>query len=411
VYGFVDADSGSLASANYLLLDELLRRGHRIDFYAIAGFVRPRSLEGRPGYRYCPLEIKPLTAAWRLLTGVARGALRAPAMFGLAQVSNYFYHRAIGRAIRRAHAARPYDALLVLGLLSPFRVDPSLRVVSWTQGTPTGELEAIRRQRSNIRRYGGRVLYAGLTAFYRSRIWQTRHQIRTGGTILCGSRWAAASWAGLGAPPGAVVPIPYPLDTERLRPVERHNADPDAVTFLHLGRIVPRKRLDLLLEAFQLFRREFPRARLLVVGRFSYARGYERLLHDPALGQNVEYRPAIPRAQVPDLFSRVDIVIQPSENENFGSAPVEAQSCGLPVILGPTNGTRDYIAPSSRVFAEYTPEAVADAMRRAAEDVRTRRAELAADTRATAVRHLAVPAVVDRLMAILHRTAPTPAVP
>src|SRR5436309_2427336 len=55
VYGFVKAAAGSLASANDLLLRELLRRGCAIDFYGIAGFADPGTLVDEPNFRFFPV--------------------------------------------------------------------------------------------------------------------------------------------------------------------------------------------------------------------------------------------------------------------------------------------------------------------------------------------------------------------
>ncbi len=49
--GWVEEDAGSVASANYLILRELLRRGIEVDLYANREHVSPpRGLEGR--FRY-----------------------------------------------------------------------------------------------------------------------------------------------------------------------------------------------------------------------------------------------------------------------------------------------------------------------------------------------------------------------
>ena len=53
VTGFVSEQAGSVASANALLLRELLLRGHEIHFYSKPSFVDPRPAVGeRPGFRF-----------------------------------------------------------------------------------------------------------------------------------------------------------------------------------------------------------------------------------------------------------------------------------------------------------------------------------------------------------------------
>lgn len=52
-YALVEQHAGSVASANYLILEELLRRGHQVDLFAKADFVRqPEGLAHQPHFHY-----------------------------------------------------------------------------------------------------------------------------------------------------------------------------------------------------------------------------------------------------------------------------------------------------------------------------------------------------------------------
>ncbi|NJO95302.1 MAG: glycosyltransferase [Pleurocapsa sp. CRU_1_2] len=144
--------------------------------------------------------------------------------------------------------------------------------------------------------------------------------------------------------------------------------------------------------------------RLKIFGGFRYAPGYKKLLDNFEFPDRLEYNPYIDRLKVPELMSSCDVLIQPSEGENFGSSVAEALSCGLPVIVGPTNGTKDYISSSSFVFDEYTPESLKETMLKAIETVEHRRKELALDARQTAEQNFDVSKIVDRLETIFHET-------
>jgi glycosyltransferase involved in cell wall biosynthesis len=115
----------------------------------------------------------------------------------------------------------------------------------------------------------------------------------------------------------------------------------------------------------------------------------------------VEYQPAVPRTEVPALLRRATVVVQTSENENFGSSVAEALACGTPVVVGPSNGTADYIDSTSEVFGEYEPRAVADSMLAVIEARRERPDEVRRSTRAAADRWFAAPAVAGRLLEIV----------
>ncbi len=118
----------------------------------------------------------------------------------------------------------------------------------------------------------------------------------------------------------------------------------DTKVFLWLGRSEPRKRLDLLLEAYGLLLQGRQDVRLKIIGGFVWASGYKQLIDRFEYPEYLKYQPSIDRAKVPELMAQCDMLIQPSEGENFGFSVAEALCCGLPVIVGPTNGTKDFIS-------------------------------------------------------------------
>ncbi|MDX2035849.1 MAG: glycosyltransferase family 4 protein [Isosphaeraceae bacterium] len=400
-YGFVDRDAGSVASANFLILEEFLRRGIEVDFYAIAGFIEPRELIGRSGFRYVPVEVPPVKRIWRFLENDFPARLRGVASSAFSQVSNLIYEQAIGDRVNRDHGDDPFDFFLTMGGLSPFAT-PGLLNIGWPQGPPNGEWDAIRSQRKRVIELAGRAHFAMLRAGYVHKRILNRLQLPANDLVLCGSEWSRGVWVEFGARPEAVVPLPYPYDLERFRPV-RPPGRGRQTTYLALGRIVPRKRIDLLIEAFRQLHAKQPDTKLIIIGRFAYAAGFESLLGGLGPDSGIEYRPSIDRALVPDLLSEVDVVVQPSEMENLGSAVIEGLACGRPVIVGPTNGTRDYVSESSIVMDAYDVDALTRAMEMMRERVRSEPERVMTEARAAAERHVEPVRVVDRLLDLAER--------
>jgi glycosyltransferase involved in cell wall biosynthesis len=395
-YGFVDRRGGSVASANSELLEELLRNGHRVDFYTIERFLNPTELSRYAGYRFLPVGVRPILAGWKLVDRLPLGFWT----YAYSQLSGWLHDSTIARRIAREHATQPYDFLLSLGLLAPFRVK-GLPCLSWPQSAPQSEWEALRRLRPTLRQFIGRGLYAALALVYWRKQRQSRSRLAFSDRIVCGSRWTASQWQEFGFPAAAIQPIAYPIDLDQFQLVARAEEHVPVFRFLWLGRIVPRKRLDLLLAAFKLLRAQCPDVELLIVGRFTYAKGLARLLDEYAGVGGIDYRPAVAHDEIPRLLRQVDAIVQPSENEDIGSTVLEGLACGLPAIVGPTNGTRDYFGASSVVFEEYTPESLAAGMSRLMDTVRSGRAAVAADCRAAAERFLSVERVVAALEEVL----------
>jgi glycosyltransferase involved in cell wall biosynthesis len=403
VYGYVDEHAGSLCAGHYLALRELLRRGTRIDLYAIEGWVKPGGLAALPGLSYYPVRREICRAVYRALDRLPLQCIRSAARSLFGQAAKYLDWEPIGEEIRRAHARDPYDALVVLGLLSPWKVS-GLLTVSWTQGPPNGESAWYRRNVRACAKFMGPAYVPLVAGGYLVKHAESRLQCPLSDVIIAGSRWSVGEWRRYGVKLGRLTVLPYPVDLDRFRPAASPADKPAGeVLFLHIGRIVPRKRVDLLLDALPLVTREEPGARLLVVGRNQVPWVASRL-NGPSTPAGVEYRPAVDHRQIPALIARADCVVQTSENENFGSAVAEALACGRPVLVGPTNGTKDFAGEASVVFDEYTPQSVARGMLEVIRRLRTDRARLLLASRTAAERFLDPPAVADQLCQVVTAT-------
>ncbi len=149
--------------------------------------------------------------------------------------------------------------------------------------------------------------------------------------------------------------IAPPVDTDFYTPGgERGDA------YVTASRWVPYKRIDLIVSAF----RELPGRRLVVVGD-----GPDAPRVHAAAGPNVEFAGEVPRDRLRELLRGARAFIFAAE-EDFGILPLEAQAVGTPVIAFGRGGARettqglDARAPTGVFFAEQTPAAIADAVRR-----------------------------------------------
>jgi glycosyltransferase involved in cell wall biosynthesis len=407
VYGHLNGDATSSSASHYLLVERMLRLGHFVDLYAIAGFVAPGELARFPNLSYYPTELPLDDAVVRTCRECLPRPLDTLTSFFLNDVRHRHYYRRLARAMRGRHQERPYDALAILDLYyNPFPPIAGLPCVIWMQGAQRAELDAIRKHKATIVQLCGRAYYWMLVAYYRYKVAVAGRYLKSDreSRIISCSTWGAESFERLGIDPRRIHVLPFILDLERFRPPASWDGRGRRVVFLHLGRVVPRKRLDLLVEAFARLRADDPDVSLLVVGRFAYAEGYRRLLLSGPAAAGIEHRPGVSRAEVPGLLRSVDALVQPSENEAFGSAVMEALGSGLPVIAGPTNGTAEY-APADFLFEEHTPESLLAAMRRCVAALRADRAAVARRARRAAETAFDVARVTDGFLDVVRGAA------
>jgi glycosyltransferase involved in cell wall biosynthesis len=166
-------------------------------------------------------------------------------------------------------------------------------------------------------------------------------------------------------------------------------------TFLWLGRAAPRKRLDLFLAGFARLRARRTGVKARVVGAIASEPFARAALERHGFIPDLTVEEPVPRERVPELFAETDVLVQPSQNENFGFSVAEALAAGRPVVAGPTNGTLEYAGDAGFGFSEYTPDAVASAMERALDAI-SENASLVSQRARAAARYFAIDAVTDR---------------
>lgn len=103
---------------------------------------------------------------------------------------------------------------------------------------------------------------------------------------------------------------------------------------LFLGRIHPKKGLDILVDAFKMACEKRDDLFLVVAGpgETGYVNKAKRLFKNAGLSDKVIFTGAILEEEKISALYESDIFVLPSYGENFGIAVLEAMACGLPVI-------------------------------------------------------------------------------
>jgi glycosyltransferase involved in cell wall biosynthesis len=355
--GFVSATAGSAAAANALLLVRLLDHGFEIDFFSKPSFVDPRPIVGtRPGFRFIPVNN-------HILNFVRSKVQRVPLVGRAASTADALsYSRLVARTVAREHQKRQYDLCVWLGDYSRGSV-PGLPTVSFPQGPPGTDARSLLTQFQQIRRIAGPRQAIKWSTLARLRLSSFgTPPFHNSDHFIVGSRQSAGTLAKIySIDPDRISVLPYPIDLDLFRPLPSVS-QVDALRVLWLGRIVPRKRLDLFLDGAAQAINQGIDIRLTIVGAVGFIPGYEALLEAFPYPERLQYRQRIDRTEVPALLSQHDVLAQPSVEEDFGSSVAEAQASGLPVIVGHTNGNADYLSSRDIHLADDGAETFAEAL-------------------------------------------------
>jgi phosphatidylinositol alpha-mannosyltransferase len=138
------------------------------------------------------------------------------------------------------------------------------------------------------------------------------------------------------------------------KPFDRY--DDDTLTILSLGRLVPRKGCQLLLEAVELLHHEpdVPRFRVLVCGRGPLEQSLRNFVRQRSLDDIVEFCGFVSNEDKPRYYASADISVFPSSSgESFGIVLLEAMASGSSAVLAGDN-------PGYRSVMEPRPETLFD---------------------------------------------------
>ena len=153
----------------------------------------------------------------------------------------------------------------------------------------------------------------------------------------------------------ALVQIAPGIDTEKFKPVDASELRSslglkEKEVIVSVGRLVPRKGQDKLIEALPKILKARPNAHLLLVGSGSFQNKLEQMIRKLDLQSHVTF---VGRVQYEELAKYIcvgDIFAMPSrsrlaglEVEGLGIVYLEASACGLPVLGGDSGGAPDAV--------------------------------------------------------------------
>ena len=147
------------------------------------------------------------------------------------------------------------------------------------------------------------------------------------------------------APSRPIQIIPNGVDS-RFFDVSRNPSSPFAI--LNVGRLVPHKRLDMLVEAVAELRKEFPLVSLTLVGDGSSKNALKEQVSRLELDSCVKFVDTHPSDdEVMEAYARASVFVLPSEQEGFGIVLVEAMANALPCLVrvAPDSASSDLVVP------------------------------------------------------------------
>jgi glycosyltransferase involved in cell wall biosynthesis len=208
--------------------------------------------------------------------------------------------------------------------------------------------------------------------------------------FLANSPSAAAFLESVGVEPERIRLLPNGHDLEAYRqPVDRQEVrrslgvEADAQLIVYVGRLMPEKRVEDLIDALALIVPHWPDIRAIVVGSGSEFPRLVQRIDERKLNSHVKLLGE--RDDIPSLLKSSDLFVFPSECEGSPNSVIEACLAGVPIVACDVPGVRDVVQHESTALLATThnPQSLAANIERALGD------RQAAQQRAAAAREQA----------------------
>ncbi len=134
---------------------------------------------------------------------------------------------------------------------------------------------------------------------------------------------------------------------------------------LYVGTIEPRKNLHRLLKAMTVVWREHPDCPLVLAGPVGWMMDgvLEKEMESAGDARdNIRFLGYVPDEDLPGLYSLATIFAFPSLYEGFGLPPLEAMSCGTPVLTSQQSAMAEVCGDAACLVDPYDEEAIADGL-------------------------------------------------
>ena len=160
-----------------------------------------------------------------------------------------------------------------------------------------------------------------------------------------------------------------PVGTDPVVTIGREKNGPP--TFLYVGRLSPSKRVSDIIQAFAIFQRHVPEARLWLVGdgSSSHVHQLRNLVRRLRLDASVDFCGKVSPREKYDRMAEAYALLMASVREGWGLVVTEANACGTPAVVYDVPGLRDSVLNGQTgLVVEPSPKKLAAAMLMLAED-------------------------------------------
>jgi glycosyltransferase involved in cell wall biosynthesis len=158
--------------------------------------------------------------------------------------------------------------------------------------------------------------------------------------VICLTRSNVREIERLGCPSSKIALVPNAIDTDLFRPSDDRKDN----LVVWVGRFVPEKDVESIIEAACVTVKKLPETKFLLIGYGPGKMKLEGLAKRRGLLQrNLVITGPLERERIAEILARATLFVFPSIKEGMPLALLEAMACGLPSIVADFDGVEDIV--------------------------------------------------------------------
>ena len=249
--------------------------------------------------------------------------------------------------------------------------------------------------------------------------WMEWYTLRNTDILLVGNSEAFGVWRGKGYDGPMEILPQFGVDPNIYRKAERptrqskpsvllrrsaRRPSRDSLVIGYIGRLVPEKGVDVLLEAVAPLKGPWE---LRILGSGPDAERLEKMAQWLGILPRVTFDLPVPSTQMPHYYAGLDVLVLPSRTrpnwkEQFGRVLIEAMACNVIVVGARSGAISEVIGDAGLTFAEADPADLRTQLRKILDDPDLRQS-LSDQGRQRVLDHYTQAQIADRTVEVYHR--------
>jgi glycosyltransferase involved in cell wall biosynthesis len=139
---------------------------------------------------------------------------------------------------------------------------------------------------------------------------------------------------------------------------------------LFIGRLVPQKRVNDLIEAYSMIAEDVPESELVIVGTGPLKAELEELADELSVDDRIRFEGHVPDDAIPKYYASADVFVLPSVWEGHPLTLLEAWAAGTPVIATTAEGVAEFVEHerTGYLVSPHSPDDLSEAIRHVLEN-------------------------------------------